>query len=222
MAVGDGRVVHALRAADRDAGTLIERIDAALGAAEGTGMDDLRGIVVGTGPGSFTGLRVALATAKTLAYACSLPLVGVPSAVALARAAAVAGEGARDQRFAVILVAGARDHYLITVEVPREPDGASWEPPRLLPPGTNLAAEAVGALPVAIGLGSDGGPLGPEAARRGEAALDGLGAALLAIGRTRMDKGDHDDISTLIPEYVALPRGVSDPLREMAWSPDLR
>ena len=38
---------------------------------------DLSGIAISIGPGSFTGLRVGLATAKGIAYECGLPLVGV-------------------------------------------------------------------------------------------------------------------------------------------------
>ena len=42
------------------------------------------------GPGSFTGLRVGLATAKTLAWSLGIPLVGIPTTDALRRAAATA------------------------------------------------------------------------------------------------------------------------------------
>ncbi|HEY3166171.1 MAG TPA: tRNA (adenosine(37)-N6)-threonylcarbamoyltransferase complex dimerization subunit type 1 TsaB, partial [Candidatus Binatia bacterium] len=38
---------------------------------------DLSGIGISIGPGSFTGLRIGLATAKGIAYECGLPLVGV-------------------------------------------------------------------------------------------------------------------------------------------------
>ena len=47
----------------------------------------LTGIVVGTGPGAFTGLRVGIATAKGLAHGLGLPIAGISTAEAMLLAA---------------------------------------------------------------------------------------------------------------------------------------
>lgn len=52
---------------------------------------DLERIVVAQGPGSYTGLRVAVATAKTLAYSLKIDLVGLSSLYALAAPAQMPG-----------------------------------------------------------------------------------------------------------------------------------
>ena len=45
---------------------------------------NLGGIAVSLGPGSFTGLRVGVATAKTLAWSLGIQIAGVPTLEALA------------------------------------------------------------------------------------------------------------------------------------------
>ena len=45
----------------------------------GADLSELAGLVVGAGPGSFTGVRVAAATAKGLAHALDIPLWAVSS-----------------------------------------------------------------------------------------------------------------------------------------------
>lgn len=49
-----------------------------------TRLDEVEGIAVGGGPGSFTGLRIGIATAKGLAQGRNIPLVGIPTLLALA------------------------------------------------------------------------------------------------------------------------------------------
>lgn len=59
-------------------GRIADLLDAA-----GLRLAELDRIAVGLGPGSFTGVRIAIAYAKALAYAASVPLVGISSYDAL-------------------------------------------------------------------------------------------------------------------------------------------
>ena len=66
--------------------TLLEDVDALLRQG-GARPRDLDALVVGTGPGSFTGVRIGLAAARGLALSLDLPVAGVSTLDALAEGA---------------------------------------------------------------------------------------------------------------------------------------
>ncbi|MBP2651131.1 MAG: universal protein YeaZ [Firmicutes bacterium] len=57
----------------------------------GSAKHEIDAVAVSIGPGSFTGLRIGLATAKALAYAWQVPLIGVPTLTAMAFGCPVPG-----------------------------------------------------------------------------------------------------------------------------------
>jgi tRNA threonylcarbamoyladenosine biosynthesis protein TsaB len=79
-----------LLGARRHAAALLPMMESVLQRA-GASLDDVRGIVLSDGPGSFTGLRVGAAMAKALVHARGLPLWVAPSL--LVRADGVAQDG---------------------------------------------------------------------------------------------------------------------------------
>lgn len=171
--------------------------------------EDVGGIVVGTGPGAFTGLRVGLATAKTMAHAFRVPMVGVSTALALVRAAGLPSSPASERPDVVLLMpAGPRDRIVVF----------PGEPPRMLLDPTELA-EVDPAVLVAVDLE---GRAPADAVARGVRARRGLGRAILEIGTERLRSGATDDVERMVPDYVTLPRGIRATSGSIEWSRDPR
>lgn len=215
LADGDGNLLatEAWTTGHRHGEELLSRLDRAL-AEVGSSARDIRSIAAGVGPGSFTGLRIGLATAKTLAYGLGAPLVGVPTSHALALAAAMPG-----RELVVALPAGAHDRYVSRL---RATEGRVEE---LAPPSlaVSLQAEvdAAQSVPlVAVDLAEPEVPA--TAVVLGQRAVDGLARAMARLAAARFAAGRADDATDLVPAYVALPRGITEVTASMEWSPDLR
>jgi len=76
---------RSIRGARQHAAQIVPLIQQVLALA-GTTLERVTEIVVGDGPGSFTGLRIGWAAAKGLAHERALPVVAVPSLLAVAHA----------------------------------------------------------------------------------------------------------------------------------------
>ncbi len=83
---------RSMRGARQHAAQIIPLIQHVL-AAGSTRLGEIAGVVVGDGPGSFTGLRIGWAVAKGLAHERELPVVAVPSLLGAAHAAARGAQG---------------------------------------------------------------------------------------------------------------------------------
>jgi|SRR5665811_552118 len=87
LALGDGEMVLAESSIDAGRSHLEMLLPAAFDLLGSTGMTigDVTAIVVGTGPGTFSGLRVGIATARALAQSLEIPLFGFSTIEALAK-----------------------------------------------------------------------------------------------------------------------------------------
>ena len=195
LAQPDGTVLaeDAWTSEQRQSAELLPRALALL-EAHGRAIAEITAVAVGTGPGSFTGLRVAMALAKGLALALDRPIVGVPSLPAwLAQEPGAVAAVAR---------AGAREAYVL----PRDAEEPMIVERDAL--ATRLADRKVVA-PRELATAFDLLDATPPAAA---AALAGAAARRLA------DDPAGDDLGRLDPIYLRAPRGLSAaPEGEVRW-----
>jgi tRNA threonylcarbamoyladenosine biosynthesis protein TsaB len=173
--------------AEREAGggapgaeALLPAVDALLREA-GVALAELDGFAIAIGPGSFTGLRVGLATLKGLAFGDPRPVAPVSTLAALAQRA---GEPRREP-VAAVLDARRGDVYAALWDAgdapePTLPEGLHRldELVDRLPDRCLWVGDAVGGWPEAGGAGLRALPPGPCAGHVGR-----LGARLLAAGQ---------------------------------------
>lgn len=181
LANPDGSLVaeDAWSSAQRQSAELLPRL---LAMVADRSLHDATVIAVGTGPGSFTGLRVAMALAKGLSVGLRIPIVGVPSLGAWLDAdpdasAAVARAGARE---AYLLLRGETAPQIVDRDALPESD----------------TVVAAGELAAAFGLTDAHRPRGARAIARHAAERVAAHPA-------------GDDLRTLEPIYLRAPRGVA-------------
>jgi len=198
----DGRVlgsvhVHARR---RHAETLVPAV-AWLCDQTGVPLDRLDAIGVGTGPGLFTGLRVGVTTAKTMAQALDRPVAAVPSLDLVAhplafterRVVAVLDARRREVFHAQYRAVGGETRRLTDYRVGTADDlvaelAADGEPVVLAGDGVAPYRAAFDRLPGAVAAGD-------------EFAAPSV-AALVDLTTARAERGDVASADEVTPLYV--------------------
>lgn len=177
--------------------------------ATGVGYEDLAGLACATGPGSFTGLRVALSAMKGIALARSLPLAGVSTLETLAWNLPFA-----NRRLVPMLDARKSEVYAGVFE---SADGVvtRLKPDAVTPPEAFLGALASedGADVVFLGDGAhayrelvDRHFGGRAAIADGSHALPRAGnVARLALAALRRGRTPETEAAAIVPTYLRRP-----------------
>jgi tRNA threonylcarbamoyladenosine biosynthesis protein TsaB len=174
----------------------VSRLVASLGA----GPQDLAAVAVSAGPGSFTGLRSGVASAKGLAFARGIPLYGVSTLEALA-ANAPAGSGT------VCAVLGARrgEVYRALFEA-GSPGPVRLTPDELVPADGFAAALPTGCLVLGDPPAAGAARLRGDSLRYGPAHLNHPRPATVALyGWAALQSAQPSRLADLLPRYVRPP-----------------
>jgi tRNA threonylcarbamoyladenosine biosynthesis protein TsaB len=214
----DGAVTRVDERLGDSARTHAERLPSELTdllAAHHLSVADVDLFAVASGPGSFTGLRIGIATMQGFALATGRPLIGVSALEALARSASLSGgvttpaDREADTTVAAWMDAYRRDVFSSLYR--SEPDGAltELEGPRVDDPLATLTRwRAAGFLPAGfIGTGATVYAAGiasifPSA---GVAAAPPLAAAIGSLAAARFARGESPHPAGLQPLYVRRP-----------------
>lgn len=153
-------------------------------------------IAVSTGPGSFTGLRIGVACAKTLAWALGWCLIGVPSLDVIAQNVA-------DDVERICPVIDARREFVYARVYERQ--CGFWRPCSDLivgPPREVSAAVPAGTFVFGDGVRVYPAAFGPERFVRGdEALMVGRARHTGRLAYERYQAGGRDDPLAVVPRY---------------------
>ncbi len=172
----------------------------------GVGLDDVEGIGVSVGPGSFTGLRVGLSFAKGVAFSGGCRLVGVATMDALATLAPE-----RHSFVAVVLDARRGETYLALFRryggrLERLGADRAVSPAEAFAAMVDAAASTGPAIAVGGGIDrypeafADLGKHGIEVAPLSQIHPRGSAVAMLAAAR--LERGESERLESLVPVYV--------------------
>ena len=181
--------------------TLLSHIEGALSFA-GVERSALTGVAVSIGPGSFTGLRIGLATAKAIAYGLDIPLVGISTLAALALAVPVS-----DVHTLALMDAQKGNAYAGLYEWR---DGSLHEvrPVRVAPLAEAIAEAADRGKPVlltgelAVKKRARLGNLPDNVTLAPAHLLTARASHVAWLGIARLAAGERDDPMTLEPFYI--------------------
>jgi tRNA threonylcarbamoyladenosine biosynthesis protein TsaB len=157
---------------------------------------DLAGVVVSLGPGSYTGLRVGVMSAKALAYATGCALVGVETFAAVA--AQAPPEAGR-----VDVLADAQQDKVYVQPFARAGGGWAAQAPLAIRPFAEwMAGRDAGARATGPGLRRWAEKLPTGMPVVDPALWDPRPESLLALGLARYQAGARDDVWALEPIYL--------------------
>ncbi len=168
-----GQAVAGARIVDRGAA---EKLASAIAAA--VAVEKIEALVVGVGPGSFTGLRIVLAFAKALAFARNLPIVGIDSLHAMQQEVAAPAVAVLDAYAGQVFARG-----------PNLPSDV-YDPALVREHLQHAQAVCDGPVPSLADLSWIDLKSRP------------LPNGLHALGSERLQRGERDDASTLLPNYA--------------------